>query len=88
MADINSLKDWHFTVDEEAIAWAVLDREGERVNTLGRRPIEELGTIVLHVEDLARKLVAKGLVFISAKESSFVHGADIRDVEALRRLSG
>ena len=40
------LQDWRFTVDFEGIAWAVIDRKGESMNSLGRRPAEELGEIV------------------------------------------
>ncbi len=31
------LQDWRFTIDFEGIAWAVIDREGESMNSLGRR---------------------------------------------------
>ena len=44
------LKDWTFSVDNESIAWAVIDREGESMNALGRRPTEELARIVAAVE--------------------------------------
>jgi len=40
------LQDWTFTVDYEGIAWAVFDRKGESMNSLGRRPTEELSQIV------------------------------------------
>ena len=83
-ADINSLKDWRFSVDQEAIAWAVFDREGERVNTLSRRAIEELGVIVAQAETLAATSSIKGVVFISGKSSSFAHGADIREFDNFR----
>ena len=45
------LQDWRFTVDFEGIAWAVVDREGESMNSLGRRTTEELGEIVAAVEE-------------------------------------
>jgi 3-hydroxyacyl-CoA dehydrogenase / enoyl-CoA hydratase / 3-hydroxybutyryl-CoA epimerase len=48
------LRDWHFSIDVEGIAWAVIDREGESTNTLGRRVLEELGTIVDRVEAIAK----------------------------------
>ncbi len=83
-ADINALKDWRFSTDQEGIAWAVFDREGERVNTLSRRAIEELGAIVIRAEELAAQGAIKGVVFISGKDSSFVHGADIREFDAFR----
>jgi 3-hydroxyacyl-CoA dehydrogenase/enoyl-CoA hydratase/3-hydroxybutyryl-CoA epimerase len=43
---LSDLQDWRFTVDFEGIAWAVMDRKGESMNSLGRRPTEELGEIV------------------------------------------
>ena len=44
--DYMRVKDWKFSVDQWGIAWAVFDREGESQNSLGRRPLEELGAIV------------------------------------------
>ncbi|MGH6736820.1 MAG: 3-hydroxyacyl-CoA dehydrogenase NAD-binding domain-containing protein [Methyloceanibacter sp.] len=72
------LKDWTFTVDFEGIAWGVIDRKGENMNSLGRRTTEELGEIVKAVEAAPAGEI-KGLVLISAKESSFIAGADIRE---------
>jgi len=74
------LKDWTFTVDYEGIAWAVIDRQGESMNSLGRRPTEELGEIVTAVEE-AKAGEIKGLVLMSGKDSSFIAGADIREFE-------
>ncbi|MGE8941375.1 3-hydroxyacyl-CoA dehydrogenase NAD-binding domain-containing protein [Leptospira interrogans] len=81
--DMTQLKDWRFSVDREGIAWAIFDREGESANALGRRPLEELGAIVEHVEGLARSGQAAGLVFMSGKEKGFIVGADIREFDAL-----
>lgn len=75
------LQDWHFTVDFEGIAWAVMDRKGESMNSLGRGPTEELGEIVMAVEQAAASGEVKGLVLMSAKERSFIAGADIREFE-------
>ncbi len=75
------LHDWRLTVDFEGIAWAVIDREGESMNSLGRRPTEELGEIVKWAEDAALKAEIKGLVLMSGKDSSFIVGADIREFE-------
>src|SRR5262245_18131484 len=75
------LQDWRFTVDFERIPWAVVDGEGESMNSLGRRTTEELGEIVAAVEEAAASGEVKGLVLISAKESSFIAGADIREFE-------
>ena len=75
------LQDWRFTVDVEGIAWAVIDRKGESMNSLGRRPTEELGEIVKAVEDAALKGAVKGLVLMTGKDTSFIAGADIREFE-------
>ena len=84
-ADINTLKDWRLSIDQEGIGWAVFDREGERVNTLSRRAIEELGAIIGRAEELAASASLKGLVFISGKETGFALGADIREFEDFHR---
>jgi len=85
-ADIKSLKDWRFEIDFEGIAWAVFDREGETMNTLGRRPTEELAAIVEAVEAAAKPGEARGLVLISAKPSNFIAGADIREFDKLATM--
>ncbi|MFO7477958.1 MAG: 3-hydroxyacyl-CoA dehydrogenase NAD-binding domain-containing protein [Methyloceanibacter sp.] len=73
------LQDWRFTIDVEGIAWAIFDRQGESMNSLGRRPTEELGEIVKAVEDASMSGEVKGLVLLSGKEPSFIAGADIRE---------
>ena len=84
-ADINALKDWRLSVDQEGIAWAVFDREGERVNTLSHRAIEELGAIIARAAELAAAATIKGLVFISGKDTGFALGADVREFEDFHR---
>jgi len=79
---LTDLQDWRFTVDFEGIAWAVIDRKGESMNSLGRRPTEELGEIVKAVEEGATRGEIKGLVLMSGKERSFIAGADIREFES------
>ena len=39
---VPGLRDWRVTLDEEGIAWAIFDREGETANALGRRPTNAL----------------------------------------------
>jgi 3-hydroxyacyl-CoA dehydrogenase/enoyl-CoA hydratase/3-hydroxybutyryl-CoA epimerase len=73
------LHDWRFSVDFEGIAWALIDREGENMNSLGRRVTEELGEIVAFVEAAATQGEIKGLVIMSGKPSGFLVGADIRE---------
>ena len=73
--------DWHFTVDEEGIGWAVFDREGQSANALGTRPLEELGKIVEWTEEGARLRTMSGLVILSGKEKGFIVGADINEFD-------
>src|SRR5215831_18689950 len=74
-----TLHDWRLSVDYEGIAWALMDREGERVNSMGRRLTEELGEIVKWTETAAIHGEIKGLVLMSAKSTGFLVGADIRE---------
>ncbi len=74
-----TLHDWRLSVDYEGIAWALMDREGERVNSMGRRLTEELGEIVKWAETAAIHGEIKGLVLMSAKATDFLVGADIRE---------
>ena len=74
-----TLHDWRLSVDYEGIAWALMDREGERVNSMGRRLTEELGEIVEWAETAAIHGEIKGLVLMSAKSTDFLVGADIRE---------
>src|SRR4029079_5858209 len=76
-----NLHDWRLSLDFEGIAWALIDREGERMNSLGRRVTEELGEIVKWVEEAAKKGEVKGLVIMSGKKTGFLVGADIREFE-------
>ena len=78
-----NLKDWRFSVDFEGIAWALIDREGDRMNSLGRRPTEELGEIVKWVEEAQSRGELAGLVIMSGKTFGFIVGADIREFESL-----
>ena len=80
--DLQELKDWKFSVDQEGIAWAIFDREGSSANALGRRSFEELGGIVAHVEEGARSKAIRGLVLMSGKEKGFIVGADINEFES------
>ena len=75
------LKDWHYSVDFEDIAWATFDREGSSANTLGRRPLEELALIVADVEARAKTGSVQGLVFLSGKEKGFIFGADVAEFD-------
>lgn len=78
------LKDWRLVVDNENIAWATFDREGQSANALGKRPLEELDQIISAVDKGARTGTIDGLVFLSGKPGSFIVGADINEFENLK----
>lgn len=80
---IAALKDWRYEIDIEKIAWAVFDRADESVNSLGQRPLEELGEIVRRAEEAAAKGEIVGLIIMSGKKRGFIVGADIREFEQL-----
>jgi len=73
--------DWHFSVDQEGIGWAVFDREGASANALGSRPLEELSKIVEWAEEGARRRTMSGLAILSGKDKGFIVGADINEFD-------
>ncbi len=79
--NVLDLKDWRFQIDFEDIAWAIFDRVGESANTLGRRPTEELASIIGLVGERSKAHSLRGLVLMSAKSTSFISGADIREFD-------
>ncbi|MDC0948176.1 3-hydroxyacyl-CoA dehydrogenase NAD-binding domain-containing protein [Gammaproteobacteria bacterium] len=74
------LKHWHYSVDIENIAWAVIDTEKQSVNTLGREVLAELEQIV---EAVSGNSALQGLGIYSRKPSGFVAGADVKEFETL-----
>lgn len=64
--------------DWEGVAWLVLDRAGERVNTLSAAVLDELAEVVGTLE----RDPPTGLVITSAKREGFCAGADLNEVAA------
>ena len=81
-AGLRGLRDWHFQIDHERIAWALFDREGETVNALGARPLAELAMIVEFCEHAAATDEIAGMVILSGKKRGFIVGADVREFAA------
>ncbi len=81
MADVANLKHWNYHVDFENLAWASFDTKGQSQNTLGRETVEELEAIIRAVEQASATKSVRGLIFMSAKEKSFIAGADIKEFE-------
>jgi 3-hydroxyacyl-CoA dehydrogenase/enoyl-CoA hydratase/3-hydroxybutyryl-CoA epimerase len=73
-------QNWLLKRDADDVAWLILDRAGESVNTLSEAVLSELDECLGQFE--ARP--AKGLVLRSGKRSGFIAGADIGDLRGLR----
>lgn len=65
--------------DWEGVAWLMLDRAGERVNTLSAELLDELAEVV----DMLEAEPPSGLVIASAKSEGFCAGADLDEVAAI-----
>ncbi|NKI34472.1 3-hydroxyacyl-CoA dehydrogenase [Wenzhouxiangella sp. XN79A] len=76
-------KHWRLETDLEGILWLYIDREGEKVNSLSREVLTELGQIVDHLE----KHAPTGLVLTSGKPGTFIVGADVREFDQTRDVS-
>jgi 3-hydroxyacyl-CoA dehydrogenase/enoyl-CoA hydratase/3-hydroxybutyryl-CoA epimerase len=70
---------WQLTLDEDAVAWLVLDRRGASTNTLGRPVIEELDARLAELESKRPRAV----VLRSGKHGGFIAGADISEFTGL-----
>nr|WP_244492473.1 3-hydroxyacyl-CoA dehydrogenase NAD-binding domain-containing protein [Aureimonas sp. AU22] len=64
---------WRSGIDEDGIAWWVLDRPDKSVNTIDRSVLEDLSLLL----DAAEAAPPRGIVIRSAKPSGFAAGADI-----------
>src|SRR5882757_9868536 len=71
---------WRLTIDADRCAWLVLDRQNASANSLSRDVMLELDAKLTTIERHPPKL----LVITSAKEDSFVVGADINEFLELR----
>lgn len=69
------------SIDDEGIAWLILDDPAKRVNTLSSRLFGWFSEQVARVER-ERPL---GLVILSGKADNFVAGADIEELQGLSR---
>ncbi len=65
----------------DGLAFLVLDRPQEKVNTLSAPAVAVLETLI---EQLGRDDKVRGLIVASTKPGSFIAGADIREIQGLR----
>lgn len=74
---------WNVEHDGDDIVWLALDRQGESTNTLSEAVIRELGDIISVLESSP----PAGVVISSAKDGSFIVGADIREFDHYDKAS-
>ncbi len=71
-------KNWKLSTDIDNVLWLSIDRDGESTNSLSMTVLSELETIVMGMESNP----PAGLVLQSAKDGSFIVGADVREFDA------
>ncbi len=76
----SNFKHWYLGTDDEQVAWLCFDQHDSAVNTLSSATLNELAQILTQ---LAQDL-PKALVITSAKESSFIVGADIEEFTKIK----
>ncbi len=72
---------WRCEVDDDNIVWLYFDTQDSRVNVLNRDTLAELSQLVL---SLATQSSIKGLVIASAKDNSFIMGADVHAIANIK----
>jgi len=81
MPEKTTNKNIDFKIDQNQIAWVTFDLQGEKVNKLSRVVLTELREILTGLQG---NKTLKGLIFISAKDSIFIAGADIKEIENIK----
>ena len=74
---------WELNVDENNIAWLIMDVKGSSANILNRPVLEELDTIIKEIE---QKDNLSGFCLLSGKKGGFVYGADINEFATLNNI--
>ena len=77
---MNKWQHWSCETDENNIAWVIIDRHGEKTNTLSREVVAEFAEVVEYLESSK----PSGVVLSSGKSSGFIFGADINEFLALK----
>jgi 3-hydroxyacyl-CoA dehydrogenase/enoyl-CoA hydratase/3-hydroxybutyryl-CoA epimerase len=74
---------WTLEIDGDRVAWLTFDLPGEKVNKLNASSMAELAECL---ERLGREKDLRALVIRSAKPDSFIAGADINELAAIRTV--
>jgi len=70
---------WHLNFDADRIAWLEFDKPNSSANTLSHAAMDALDQRVAELE----KQKPRAVIVVSAKESGFIAGADIKEFTAL-----
>ncbi len=77
---LGKYKNWRGEQDAENIFWLYIDKAEANANVLSKEALTELESAL---NDIAQ-IKPKGLVFISAKKSGFIAGADVKEFVSLK----
>jgi 3-hydroxyacyl-CoA dehydrogenase/enoyl-CoA hydratase/3-hydroxybutyryl-CoA epimerase len=80
MKEMQMVQHWILEEDENHIAWAFIDREGESVNSLSGEVLQSFSNLL----DEVSAGDYKGLVITSKKKTGFIAGADIEQFTEMR----
>jgi 3-hydroxyacyl-CoA dehydrogenase/enoyl-CoA hydratase/3-hydroxybutyryl-CoA epimerase len=72
---VSPWRHWKLKIDENGIAWVVIDKQDASANTLSEGVMAELDDVLTTIEREA----PKGLVIRSAKRAGFIAGADVSE---------
>ena len=70
---------WHLKVDSDQVVWLEFDKPNSSTNTLSHAAMDALDQRLAEVE----KLNPRAVIVVSAKESGFIAGADIKEFTGL-----
>src|SRR5436190_14741843 len=74
---------WTLQIESDAIAWLIIDTPG-KLNVLSSEVMMRLNACLDEIAPAARNGRIKALIIRSGKEGSFIAGADISEIEAIR----
>ncbi len=80
MNNHNTPSVWRLRIDEADIAWLSIDCVDDKLNTLDRDALQALSDII----DTLNIDLPKGLVLLSAKQSGFIAGAQIKEFTLIK----
>lgn len=81
MTNTTQLAHWSQTIDEQNIVWLTFNRQDATMNTINAQVLNELKESIKSLPS-----TATGLVIQSAKENSFIAGADIHQFVQFRDI--